>query len=223
VEAREHKRNQVFTLCRRDVRVNRYVIAMTYAMGSHLIVPCDVYQQVTATTSTRLYGKPSEYADLYGFVRSMSEFMDGYGEAAVTGWKLEDWASDRVRIDGEQAIALVRAKPGDAAAPVVVHVVDYKPDAGRTLAVSATALGFDDHVKATLYTPVPYDKQLHATVIKRAEALRGNNMRGAKQARAFAPLRRSAPLKLTTRDGKIIVKLPQLDVWGVVVFERANR
>ena len=217
LDARKHKKNQVFTLGSYVRLANQYAIATTYAMGAHLLVPWDVW----IPNSPRVYGKPQEYAHFYGFVRAMPEYLDGYGEAFATGYDLPKPGSDLVTIDGEKAIALVRAKPGDAKAPVVIHVVDYtyRPYAGRRLTVSKSALGFGDKIKATLYTPVPYNKALHEKVNKAAEALRGDAMRGAAQAKAFEPLRKAQPLEIKDTNGTIVITLPKFGIWGIVVIE----
>jgi hypothetical protein len=57
----------------------RVAIAGSYANGVCYIVPWD---QFTGVGKPRLFGKPEDYADLYGFVRAVSHHLDGY-EAAT--------------------------------------------------------------------------------------------------------------------------------------------
>jgi hypothetical protein len=209
----------VFTLGSYVRLANQYAIATTYAMGAHLLVPWDVW----IPNSPRVYGKPHEYAHFYGFVRAIPEYLDGYGEAFVTGYDLPKPSVDLASIDGGNTIALVRAKPGDATAPVVVHVVNYtyrRTDCSLT--ISKAALGFGDKVKARLFTPTPYNKALHELVIKAAEALRGNALRGPAQAKAFEPLRTVQVLEAETSEDNIVIKLPEFGIWGVVVIEAAT-
>ena len=57
----------------------RLAIAGCYANGINYIVPWD---QFTGIKKPRLFGKPEDFADLYGFVRATSESLDGYEAAA---------------------------------------------------------------------------------------------------------------------------------------------
>jgi len=59
-----------------DIRV---AIAGCYANGINYIVPWD---QFTGIGKPRMFGKPEDFADLYGFVRGVARCLDGY-EAAV--------------------------------------------------------------------------------------------------------------------------------------------
>jgi len=218
LDARKHEKNQVFTLGSHVRVANQYAIATSYAMGSHLLVPWDVWRP----KEPRVYGKPHEYAHFYGFVRAVPEYLDGYGEAFATGYNLPKPSSDLVKIDGEKAIAMVRAKPGDKTAPVVIHVVDYsyKLYAGRKLTVSKSALGFGDKVKVSLFTPAPYNKAIHEQASKDAESLRGNALRGPAQAKAFEPLRNVQVLKVEHSEDNLVITLPEVGIWGIVVIEQ---
>jgi hypothetical protein len=57
----------------------RCAIAGCYANGVCYIVPWD---QFTGIGRKRLFGKPEDYADLYGFVRAIAKRLDGYEAAA---------------------------------------------------------------------------------------------------------------------------------------------
>jgi len=110
----------------RDVATTRKVIATCYACGGHLIVPWDVYM---GTGKPRYFGRPEDYADLYKLVRDHAARFDGYEDAAAVGKGISDPRHRKlapVAIDGSDGVhAFARAKPGDLAAPVVVHLVDW--------------------------------------------------------------------------------------------------
>jgi hypothetical protein len=53
----------------------RRAIALTYAMGHRMLIPWDVYVNSEAD---RWFGKPDEYGDIYDFVRSNADLLDGY-------------------------------------------------------------------------------------------------------------------------------------------------
>jgi hypothetical protein len=57
----------------------RCAIAGCYANGVNYIVPWD---QFTGIGRPRLFSKPEDFADLYGFVRAVATHLDGYERAA---------------------------------------------------------------------------------------------------------------------------------------------
>lgn len=108
-----------------DVALYRRVIATAYSCGGHVLAPYDVYHE----NHPRIFGKPEDYADLYGFARAMAGYLDGYEDAAVAG---QGFADERfaelpsVEIAADSVYAFVRARPHDASAPVVIHMVDWR-------------------------------------------------------------------------------------------------
>ncbi len=130
-EAAARRKHQMFTLVPQaadgsEVPITRRVIAACYALGGHLIVPWDVY---TGHQKPRYYGKPEDYADLYHFVRDFAQWFDGYEEAAFAfeGFQDERYPTDPpLRVDAPQVMGVVRAKPQDPVAPVVIHLVSWQ-------------------------------------------------------------------------------------------------
>jgi len=126
LEARRLGKAQVFTFVSTDVRETRRVIAVCYANGGHLIVPWDVYLKSTPEGSDRYFGKPEEYADLYGFVRERTRYFDGYEDAAAVGPDLKDdrYEAPPLAVAGAPGVfAFVRVQPDKADAPIVVHLL----------------------------------------------------------------------------------------------------
>ncbi len=109
----------------------RKCIASVYALGGVMMAPWDVYQG----DAPRYFGQPQDFADLFAFVRANAERLDGYEEAAVLGPDIsvpEGLAAYPVTLpEDRQVYAFFRARPGEATAPVVVHLVDWSdaPDA----------------------------------------------------------------------------------------------
>lgn len=126
-EAAARGKAQVFTLVSRDVAMNRRVIAACYANGGHMIVPWDVYLKSTPEGSERYFGKPEEYADLYGFVRKNADYFDGYEAASALGPHIEDERFETnppITVTGGAGIyAFARVKPGQPEQPVVIHLM----------------------------------------------------------------------------------------------------
>jgi len=52
------------------MRAHRAMIALAYAAGAHVITPRDEYIH----GRKRLFANPADFADLYGFVRSLGFF-----------------------------------------------------------------------------------------------------------------------------------------------------
>ena len=139
------------------------------------------------------------------------------GRAAV----LFDGADDLVRIvstkvsSGDSPVSVLagtgsgrlcvfaRAKPGDANAPVVLHLVEWmsrpKP---ATLLLRREAFFGDKALRVRLLTPAPYDKASH----DKAEADKD-----------YAPLAKRTDLKVTSKDGLVHVAVPALRPWGLLV------
>lgn len=156
--ARDLGKAQVFTLVSEDVGMNRRVIAFSYANGGHMIVPWDVYLRSTPEGSDRYFGRPEEYADLYGFVRANAEYFDGYEDAAALGPWIED---DRygpafpMRFSREiDALAFARARPGRPEAPIVVHLINREdPPGAFTFSWTRAAFFGDAPVRAEYRRP----------------------------------------------------------------------
>ncbi len=193
----------VWTLAAKDLSLNRRFLAMCYALGSHMIVPWDVY---LPSDSRRHYGKPEEYADLYGFVRAIAKYLEGYEEAAVAGPGLyEDRYGDAppLRIEaGHDVYAVVRAIPDQPDAPVVVHLVDHSDEPESfTVILDPTRLFGNRPMKLRLLTPSDYEKGAHEA---------------AEASQDFSSLSQCLDLPggcLT------MVRIPVLEPWGTLVLE----
>lgn len=196
----------LFTFVTDDVPATRRFIALSYALGAHVIVPWDVY---TGSNTPRAFGFPNQYADLYGFVRANAGLLDGYEEAAVAGpgWQDDRWGErPPVRVDSPgEVYAAVRARPNDSTAPVVVHLVDYSaaPEPFRLVLDPARFFG-DRALKLRLITPAPYDAAAHEQ---------------AEDTREFAPLAASVDLP----GGRATqVEIPALAPWAILLVEPAD-
>ena len=193
----------VWTLADDDVALTRRFIATCYALGSHVIVPWDVF---LPNGASRYYGRPEEYADLYGFVRANAAYLEGYEEAAVAGPGLrEDRYGDSppLRINpGHDAYGVVRAVPGQPDAPVVIHLVDYSDQpAPFTITLDPLRLFGNRPMKLRLLVPPEYVKGVHEA---------------AEDAKDFTPLSKSLALP----GGCVtMVRIPGLDPWGILVLE----
>ncbi len=172
LEAASLERRQVITMPKKSNRddlqgwhlLTRQTIAMAYACGGHCMVPWDVYMPGDAP---RYFGTGEQYADLFGFIRANSEYLDDYEYAGALGAGLScDLYGDSMPIElhgGDSVCAVLRSLPGDEDAPVVIHLVDWS-DNPQPFGVSLRPAAFfgDRSLKTTLLRPTSFDKQQHA-------------------------------------------------------------
>ena len=154
----------VSTFISDDLALVRRHTSLCYAFGQHAIVPWDVY---TGPKSPRLFGKPIDSADLYGFVRGNAKYFDAYEEAAVISPGIQETRYGKtppIRLLGgsRQVYAVVRAVPDDPDAAVVVHLVDWSENPEPlTVVLDPRRLFGERSFHVRLLTPAPYEKQAH--------------------------------------------------------------
>ncbi len=121
------------------VQRSRRLIALSYSLGSATLVPYDrwIRGYDGIAHGVRFFGTTDEFGDLYKFIEDNAALYDDHEEVFVTGDTLEqDYraaslpATAPVILEGGSGdlVASVRAKPGDAEAGIVVHMVDWKAD-----------------------------------------------------------------------------------------------
>ncbi len=203
--AQEMGKPYLMTFVSHDVPHNRRFIASAYAMGSNVIVPWDVF---TGLDSPRFYGTPAQFADLYGFIRASAPLLDGYEEACVLGPSIQDarYPAERPPLQvyaASPVLAVVRAKPGKADAPVVVHLVATTGDGTGPLRVTFDPRRFFGArpLRMRFVAPAPYDAAAHEC----AEAS-GDFSRLCKV--------------VDVPGGRVsMMDLPAIDPWGILVVE----
>jgi hypothetical protein len=189
------------------------------------IVPWD---QFGGIGKPRIFAKPEDLADLYGFVRGIAPYLEGHADAAAVGYGLKDarWAAAPLTIAGGSGrlTAFVRAVPADAAAPAAVHLVEWADrGAPATVTLDTRAFTGGKPLSVTMLTPTPYDRAAHDLAETEAEKLRApGDHRGPAQAPAYAPLVKTTPLTVTVDGDWAAVNVPALSPWGVLVVRAAE-
>jgi hypothetical protein len=185
--------------------VHRQMIALGYANGAHVITPWDEYIH----GKERLFADPADFADLYAFVRALGQagYLNGYEDAAVGGYDLKEnrygnTAPITVTGGSGKLSVFARAKPGEAKAPVVLHLVESSKGEAAKLSVQTAALSGSRDVTCTLLTPMPYNQVDHKSAAKSGK---------------YQALLRAVALKAIVNDGKMVVDIPPLSPWGVLV------
>lgn len=193
----------MFTFRSPSVSDTRRAIALAYSCGSHIIVPWDVY--MPGRDAPRYFGKPEDYADLYGLARSCASYLDGYEDAAFL---IPEATDERYPVaplwvcGGSDNLSLfVRAMPGKPDAPVVIHCLDSS-DTPRPFRLRINPARFfgDRPVTIDLLAPPPYERNAH----DRAEQ--------SKDFSSLATRRRLAAGYVTEVD------VPGMQPWGLIVI-----
>lgn len=208
-------------------RLNRQVIAQAYSLGGLCKVPWDLFLQ-TADGQGRYYGEPEDYADLYGFVRAMAPYLEGFEEAAAAGKDLpimDERDPGLLQVEGSDDLyVFLRVRPGDVDSPLVIHVVNWAAEGSTpsvAVRVSGPAMGWDAaRFKVRLAQPAAYDAARHQEADRRAEALRPRGeLRGPDQAAAYADLIESTDLIAEEQGGDIIFSFTAPNPWSVIIIE----
>jgi hypothetical protein len=155
-------KGQAFTFVSTDAAFTRRVIASSYASGGHCIVPWDVY---IPPNQPRYFGKAEEYADLYGFVRAIAAYLDGYEDVCtrIRGRNDDRFAINPVHIsDSKKDVAVyLRSAKGKTKSSVAVHLVSWNKDV-KTIQLSIDkSILPDGALRIRLMKPVPYNEQMN--------------------------------------------------------------
>jgi hypothetical protein len=206
-EARQLGKAQVYSFTTDKTWMLQKMIAATYASGGNMLVPWDVWQN---GGRERFFGKPSDFAPYFGFVRANARWLEGYEDAfyanAQDEFRFVDTKSLPVSFEAYrgQVHAFVRAKPGDLGAPVVIHLVDWYVLMQPFEILLNEGRFFKKGIGAIeLLTPVEFDEKAHEL----AEAT-GD----------FQALSKSQRLDYQRNKNKIQVLVPKLEQhWGILV------
>jgi hypothetical protein len=197
----------VFSHRETNVDRNRRFLALTYATGTWMMMPWDVFMM---GGQPRYFGAAADYADLSGFVRANAAYLDGYEAASAAGPGLDATGVPQypaLAIEGGsgEVYALARARPGQADAPVVIHVIDESAEPRpATLLVRGSCLGAAGGGALVRWrTPQAYQAEEHARAQKTGD---------------FSTLTQEVTLDTTSADGWLRVVLPAPRPWGFLVI-----
>lgn len=196
-------RQQIYTFVSTDVPLTRRVIATAYACGGHIIVPYDVYNG----SKPRIFGKPEEYADLYGFVRAMTGLLDGFEDAAASGKGIEESRHGPalpVQVGADNVYAFVRAQPGKADGPVAIHLVDWrKQPAAFVLTLRNDCFFRGKQIDVKLCVPPHFDRDAHAKASEQDD---------------YSSLTREQKVQKAVEGNRTEISVPPLNPWGILIL-----
>jgi hypothetical protein len=115
--------------------------------------------------------------------------------------------SHAVEVESNSEVsAFIRAKPGDANAPVVIHLVDWnKPDPFK-MKLRKDFFFDSGELSAVLQVPVAYHEPLHDK---------------AERSKDYSALKKEVSLPMRDEGDLIILEIPVLDPWGVLIISKA--
>ncbi len=211
------------------VSVIRRFGALLTAGGANFQIPFDVFDTYKdGSTAPRYFGLPSEYADMFGFIRGIPQYLEGYEDAAVL---IKNY-TDR-RYDGDfpvsvpdplrNIVAVVRSKPGDKQGAKVIHLIDWDSKGSFSFRIKGETFFPGYQLKVRLFTPKVYNAAEHTLAENDAIAmLPPDGRRGPGQAAAYTRLIDSLELSVTVKDQWSEVTIPALEPWGVLVIEKGE-
>jgi hypothetical protein len=142
------------------VALSRRIIATSHASGSATLVPWDVWRR---GMDERFFGTVAEFGDLYGLVHDHPAYYDAHEEvfaagAGVLAQRAPGLGADPLHIVGGsgQVFVTIRTTPGNPAAPIIVHMVDWADTpVAFSLALTNAMFGGGDGapLRATLLLP----------------------------------------------------------------------
>jgi hypothetical protein len=181
----------------------RRVIAASYANGIVFMVPWDQYNGLE---HPRVFKDPRDFADLYAFVRAMSEKLDCYDRAISFGYGLA--ASDRgwsISPVDSRITVWIRENKADPSSPLVLHLVNWGGSGTPTITLPHSFSSCYDNIVARYVWPLPYSPERHSVA-----HLTGD----------YRQLIWNRPLPIEKNYGRVQIKPDSPEPWGIVVLGR---
>ena len=160
LNSKEYNKFRVWRMRQGDKNLLRAGIATAYAIGTPAYAPWGYGLKKSA----------SDYADLFGFFKALSEYYDNYEDAAVAGYDMPEELrygdSKPISITGGngKVTAMLKAVPDDPDAAVIIHLIDFGNPQSFKLHVLKKHLFTDSNIKAGLFVPKEYNEAEHNTV-----------------------------------------------------------
>ena len=174
------------------VRLIRRSIAQSYALGSNMFVPWDIY--LPTPRAARYFGAPSQFQDIFSFVREHASLLDSMGTAPF----------DRISTDGFRSVGTgtkgdgVRFRLPTDNPPSPGNILDGHRTQGacawecRRRATSSDYIGTDDC--AGFFSSVPNGGRGTCVLLRVLKVVRGTAMVGASWAVRAALVNDTMPL-----------------------------
>jgi hypothetical protein len=161
--------------------------------------------------TARYFGTPEQYADLFGFIRASQAYLVGYEDAAAIGpGILETRWGLRLPLEiagNPELYAVVRAKPGQPDAPVVVHLVDWRQEPqAAVLKLRPDAFFPGRKLTVSLLIPTPFAAEAHQQ---------------AERTKDYAALATRVPLQAIPGETSTEVRVPPVTPWGMLLVQPA--
>ncbi len=201
--------------------------ATATASGGSPRVPVDVFDQFPdGSSAPRYFGSPSEYADIYGFIRAIPEYLEGFEDAAVhiKNFKDERFNNNfpfEITDASRDVAAIARCIPGNPNSPIAVHLIDWDSKGGFTIRLRNASFFPGQKIKVKLLTPAKYNEEKHREAEEKAiKLLPAGDKRGPGQAQAYKELVDVSVLTPVRKGDWTEIKIPLLNPWGILIVEK---
>ncbi|MBX3731182.1 MAG: chitobiase/beta-hexosaminidase C-terminal domain-containing protein [Verrucomicrobiae bacterium] len=189
---------------------HRRFAASCYAAGGHGLVPWDVYiipEDYLSPSRGRFFGTVQDFAPIYGFVKAMSRYLDGYEDAGLFQTVRADsrYQAQPVYVENNPSASLFVRATGRAQDPVVIHIIRKDPanTAPFTISLNPDSF-FGTPMKKTLYTMPAYNATTHIT---------------ARSTGNYSTLAVNSTTSAMADPRLMQVQLPSFSLWGTLVLE----
>jgi hypothetical protein len=160
---------------------------------------------------------------LRGLAEHPAVAFDGVDDLLRVEDGVPEYRNDVMQIVGGSGSlhAFGREKPGDSAAPKVIHLIDWSRRPKPATLTLAARHFFGAGSTLMLWRPAPYDPLAHAAAERSAQAaLQASQRRGPAQAPYYETLIEQTPLRTAVSGERLSVELPALKPWGLIIVSR---
>lgn len=209
-ETRKRGKAQVYSFVSDKSWLVHKVLASTYASGGNLLVPWDVWQ---GGGKPRFFAKKEEFSNYYGFIHSISDWLEGYEDAFYHNTQMESRFLDFEKIPlhfeeyRRNTHAYIRAKPNKTTAPVVVHLVDWEIPVLDSFEIRLNeAFFFKSGISSLeLIEPVPFDEENHQKAISTKD---------------FSDFKSTKNIEFQRKDDFLVATISKLEYhWGLLIVK----
>ncbi len=208
----------------------RRSVGNCYAQGINMMAPfdrfgTDLVDGGDQNQGSRFFGDPQYFGDLFGFIRGIAIYLDGYefgwdwGKTTKARYHVPDtpygdtWGTppgpDQPVAAIDDGIAVViRAVPGENDEPIAVHLVDWDVDGPFTITLNNEKYFGEsgDNLRLTLLEPLDnYNPDDYLVT--------GENL-------DYVYYVKSTELSGSYGNGQTTVSIPQLGPWGVLMVSK---
>ncbi|MFI4911915.1 MAG: LamG domain-containing protein [Sedimentisphaeraceae bacterium JB056] len=211
----------------------RRSIGNSYAQGINMLAPFDRFGTDLAdggdqNQASRFFGDPQNFSDMFGFIRGIAIYLDGYEFAWDWGattkavyhvpdtpysdtWGTAPGINEPVAAVDNGIAVVVRAKPGENDEPVAIHLIDWDKEASFSLTLNNIKFFGDgsDDLRLTLLEPV--------------DNYNADDYEASWQNLSYTCYVKTTVLSGSFANGQTAVAIPELSPWAVLMVSKGKQ